>query len=877
MIQILQNYCTDENVGILTEKYHVDCVEYLPSAKEKPYESGQIFLTLRLDRSLPEVEQIIESNSFMRILASANQILNGFKGCVLKSISYPFDMEENKEKLFMVVTATVEKDSLFQEIELAELGELLEADLIHHQKPPKKKPFKATQIEPEEKKEFKFADTPAPKQETKPQEVPVEKVPKTEEAASDNSVDTFDDMFDNDDDFMESQISNQHEESKVQATPDPEPEPEFESESLKESDMSNDFLDTDLTDDTEMLETSDTLKVEKNVNVENDHSQEELFNSNPVSFTNDDFIAANVSNFTERFSSANSFASMFETPDNSLAADTEMSLAELLAPVNKQFEEEQQAEQKRLEQEQVEAEKKRVEQEKVAQKKAEQEKQKIKEKSTENSSKSVQSKASDSSKSEKDNSKTSSKNKQNTHIAKIPDKIKHTVTKQPKTQIEAYNAATADIPFLNMIDEYVPTSDIDSLSGETPLYEIHEDDYYQQLISSRQTFYRNFTKIIKEMTGLEHLALEKALRDPSMEESLLDDIERFIAKHIQISENDKTIMMDKIKNALLSYYVLTNAINNPEVSDIRVLSYDNISVKIHGDHYKADGLSFIDEEDYNMFINRIIIRHRLTVNYPILVFTDKDFHPDYILRFNLCLGMLNSSVTPYLHIRKVPKEKTTLDKLKTQGMLDDKIANYLLDKVTTSRGIVFSGPSASGKTTLMNALVDYIPKSESVLCIQESEELFSNVHPDAYFQHVIKDRYGKTVIGLSELGQNGLLCDSAYFIIGEVKGGEARDLLRASNTGHKCWCSVHSQSSQETIPRLADYVKYGSDYSLTEATRMLKDLEVIVYIQGYRVVEISEIVGYDEEKGKILYKSIYRKNYQPTSPETIIDVEAEEK
>ena len=239
------------------------------------------------------------------------------------------------------------------------------------------------------------------------------------------------------------------------------------------------------------------------------------------------------------------------------------------------------------------------------------------------------------------------------------------------------------------------------------------------------------------------------------------------------------------------------------------------------------------------------------------MFTDKDFDEDYILRFNLCLPAINSAEGAYLHIRKVPKEKITVKDLIDAGMFGKKEAAYILDKVINAKGIIFSGPSASGKTTAMNAFLDYIPKEKSVLCIQESEELFSKVHPNVYFQRMVKDRRGRTVIGLSELGQNGLLCDSQYFIIGECKGAEVRDLLRASNTGHKCWCSVHAENTRETIPRLADYVKYGSDYTFTEAVRMLKDLEVIIYIENFKIMEITEIAGYDEEKKCIIYRSVY--------------------
>lgn len=435
----------------------------------------------------------------------------------------------------------------------------------------------------------------------------------------------------------------------------------------------------------------------------------------------------------------------------------------------------------------------------------------------------------------------------------------------PSEQKKAYQEASMKKPFLNEITDYIPLSNILELEDDDPIYEICEEDAFAQTTASKQKLAASFNQTMDYFTNVEHTMFTRTLKGEIEKKSFLEDIELYINKNLKIPEEDKEMFLKKLERSIFSYYVLTPAINDPKVTDIKVLAADNINVKVGGEHYKAEGLSFINNADLDRFIEGLIIKNRLRITSPICVFTDKDFNEDYILRFNLCLAPINSPGTPYLHIRKVPKKKTTVKDLVEAGMLDEKIAKYLLDKIQTSKGIVFSGPSASGKTTLMNALIDYIPKKKSILCIQESEELFSHIHPNAYFQHMLKDARGNLIVGLSELGQNGLVCDAGYFIIGECKGQEVRDLLRASNTGHKCWCSVHSQSSRETIGRLADYVKYGSDYSLKEATRMLKDLEVIVYIEGFKVTEITEISGYDEDKERILYRSIYNRKLEEES------------
>lgn len=148
---------------------------------------------------------------------------------------------------------------------------------------------------------------------------------------------------------------------------------------------------------------------------------------------------------------------------------------------------------------------------------------------------------------------------------------------------------------------------------------------------------------------------------------------------------------------------------------------------------------------------------------------------------------------------------------------------------------------------------------EKVKVIQENEELFSNKHPDLMFQHVVTSRRQNEIqFDLKDLARNGLLTDLDYFIIGEIKGGEAFYFLNAAYTGHKCWASCHGSSSTEAINKLADYVTYESGYSQAEAKKMLQSLETIVFMKNFKVTEISEITGWNEEKKDLTYRAIYR-------------------
>lgn len=124
------------------------------------------------------------------------------------------------------------------------------------------------------------------------------------------------------------------------------------------------------------------------------------------------------------------------------------------------------------------------------------------------------------------------------------------------------------------------------------------------------------------------------------------------------------------------------------------------------------------------------------------------------------------------------------------------------------------------------------------------------------FQHIVSTHgEGKIQYDLRDLGRNGLLTDIDYFIIGEIKGGEALYLLNAGYTGHRCWASVHGMNSTEAINKLADYVRYESDYALADILNMLKCMKTVVFLKNFKVEEISEVKDFKD--GELVYERIF--------------------
>lgn len=421
-----------------------------------------------------------------------------------------------------------------------------------------------------------------------------------------------------------------------------------------------------------------------------------------------------------------------------------------------------------------------------------------------------------------------------------------------------------NLPFLNRIDYYIPKKD-QGFNRQDQIELVYDARSVKAMLNpdmdiKKQEFILD--KILEYFTKIEKRMVRKARKGTISREDFFDHVTEFLRKKYELKQKEMEIMLYRVDESIFGYYVLEDLINDDSISDIKVISPDLIRIKRYGKRLSSN-LHFRDTYDYERFCEGVAIRNGsdLSPANSVQNFTDTKTNKNNILRFNICTNYVNSVPYPYIHIRKISRVKKDIEDLYNAGMIEDlKIAAYLLEKVKTASGILFTGKGGSGKTTLMNTLLEYIPYSKSGLIIQENEELFTYHHPDLMFQHTVIPRtYNEPPIGLADLARNGLLTDLDYFIIGEIKGAEALPFLNAAYTGHQCWASVHGASSTQALNKLADYVKYASDYSREDALKMLMSMDVIIYMKNYKIYEISEISGWDYEKKEIKYKTIYKK------------------
>lgn len=347
----------------------------------------------------------------------------------------------------------------------------------------------------------------------------------------------------------------------------------------------------------------------------------------------------------------------------------------------------------------------------------------------------------------------------------------------------------------------------------------------------------------------------------------------------EIGEEEKEEILHLVDREIWGYGIIDDLIHDKSISDIKIHNAENIRIKRNGKREGSD-ITFPSEGAYKSFVTRLLERNKVNLGTAnaIQTFTDAD-QEDFILRLAVIGGLLIVGGSPLVVIRKIPKNKYSLSELSDLGMFEttgrkgslrvhfhekffpdgNEDLDSLFSQMIESRGILFTGKGASGKTTLMNACIEKIPDTDSVMICQENAELFDLHHPDIIAAHVmVNGGDSKVSYNLGDLTRVALLVDLDRVIVGEVKeGSEAAGLSKASMTGHKCWTSVHGANCEMAVEKMADYISQATGYGNREALKQLTGFEYVVHLSDFTVDEIVRIVGFDASKGKLILRKVY--------------------
>ena len=219
---------------------------------------------------------------------------------------------------------------------------------------------------------------------------------------------------------------------------------------------------------------------------------------------------------------------------------------------------------------------------------------------------------------------------------------------------------------------------------------------------------------------------------------------------------------------------------------------------------------------------------------------------------------------PILTIRKFSKTPMTIERLIEYGSLTKEIARKLEILVRAKYNIFISGGTGSGKTTFLNALSNYIPKDERVITIEDSAELqITGIENLVSLETRNANTSGAGKVTIRDLIKASLRMRPERIVVGEVRGGEALDMLQAMNTGHDGSLSTgHANSTEDMLSRLETMVLQGSSGLPLEAIKqqIASAVDIIIHLSRLRdksrkTMEITEVVGY--ENGKIILNPLY--------------------
>lgn len=206
-------------------------------------------------------------------------------------------------------------------------------------------------------------------------------------------------------------------------------------------------------------------------------------------------------------------------------------------------------------------------------------------------------------------------------------------------------------------------------------------------------------------------------------------------------------------------------------------------------------------------------------------------------------------------IRKFSRDVLTIEKLHSCGAIAPVMSEFLKIAILAEQNILVSGGTGSGKTTLLNCLSEYIPHDNRVIVIEDSSELKLRQSHVLYFEVQRPDRYGKGGVTMRELFHSALRLRPDRIIIGEIRGGEALDLLQAMTSGHGgSMTTNHANAPEDALRRLETMALMSNvDMPLTALrSQIASAIDVVVQTSRFndgtrKITHIAEVMPLNEQ------------------------------
>ena len=360
--------------------------------------------------------------------------------------------------------------------------------------------------------------------------------------------------------------------------------------------------------------------------------------------------------------------------------------------------------------------------------------------------------------------------------------------------------------------------------------------------------FQNLKQQLQE-TVRQRMDMSSELSDAQIGE-IIDSVIMEKSREVYMSAVTKLTLRQELFNAIRRLDLLQELIDDKTVTEIMVNGADAIFYERDGRIYTWDR-HFESREKLEDVIQQIVSRSNRQVNesIPIVDARLKDGS-----RVNVVLDpvALNG---PILTIRKFPEEAITMENLIRWESISQEAAEYLKVLVKAGYNIFISGATSTGKTTFLNVLADYIPKTERVITIEDSAELQIHGIENLVRMEVRQaDGDGVSNVTLRDLIRTSLRMRPDRIIVGEVRGEEALDMIQSMNTGHDGSLSTgHANSPQDMLSRLETMALFASDIPIQAIRKQIaSSIDIIVQLErlrdrSRRVTAIAEVLDCTED------------------------------
>ena len=355
---------------------------------------------------------------------------------------------------------------------------------------------------------------------------------------------------------------------------------------------------------------------------------------------------------------------------------------------------------------------------------------------------------------------------------------------------------------------------------------------------------------------LEKLDHSMEMEDEAVQELVENEV-WLMGKETYIPLAEKKRLCREIYYAIRKYDVLQELLEDETVTEIMVNGPDHIFIEKEG-RLQQWQTAFESEDKLLDVIQQIVAKANRVVNESSPIVDASLFGR----RVHVVLPpvALNG---PILTIRRFGKTPLLIPELLRLGSVSQEICTFLEKLVIAGYNIFISGGTGSGKTTFLNALSSFIPRTERIITIEDSAELQIQGNDNLVRLETRNANVeGCKPVTIRDLIRASLRMRPDRIIVGEVRGAEAIDMLQALNTGHDgSLITGHANSAADMIARLETMVLMGMELPLAAIRRQIAGgVDLIVHLgrlrdKSRRVLSVSEVVGY--EQGEVLLSVLY--------------------